>query len=312
MNFILLIIGFIILIKCADWFVIGTSRLAKYLKIPSLIVGLTIVSLGTSTPEAAISITASLKNMNDLSLGNVVGSNISNLLLVLGICGLFGSISLKKKLIKRDFRFLIFSSLILFLLTCIFFLSGKTYGTITRINGLLLLGFLILYIYNLINDSKKNNVKDDEVYNFNFKDMFKIMVGIIGLIFGSQLIVNSSVEIAKMFNLSERVISLTLISIGSSLPEIVTSVVAVRKGEGDIALGNVVGSNIFNILFILGLSSFISPIMFEVTIFYDVLVMLFATFIIYFMFLKDKHINFKRGVVLLIIYFCYINFILFR
>jgi len=223
-----------------------------------------------------------------------------------------GNINLKKKLLKRDFRFLIFSNFILLLLTFIFFLSGKTYGNITRINGILLLGFLILYIYNLIGDVKKSNIKDEEIYNFDIKDVVKIIIWIIGLIFGSQLIVNSSIEIAKASNLSERVISLTLISIGSSLPEIVTSLVAVRKGDSDIALGNVVGSNIFNILFILGLSSFISPIVFDVKIFYDVLVMFFATFIIYFMFLKDKHINFKRGIVVLIIYFCYINLILFR
>ena len=312
MSFVLIIIGFILLVKCADWFVEGSSNIAKALRIPALIVGLTIVALGTSAPEAAVSITASIKGMNDISLGNVVGSNISNLLLVLGISGLFGTLTAKKKVMTRDFRFLIFSSVVLLILTFVFYASGEATGIITRINGLMLLGFLILYLYVLIGDTIKSINKTEEKTNFKFKDIILIVVGLIGIIIGGQLVVNSATDIANMFNISERIIGLTIVAIGTSLPEIVTSIVAVKKGESDIAIGNVVGSNIFNILFVLGLSSAISPINFDIKAFLDVFVMLFASVVVYFVLRKHNRVDKKRSLILLLMYALYMVYILIR
>ncbi len=312
MSFVLIIIGFILLVKCADWFVEGSSNIAKALRIPALIVGLTIVALGTSAPEAAVSITASIKGMNDISLGNVVGSNISNLLLVLGLSGLFGTLTAKKKVMTRDFRFLIFSSVVLLILTFAFYVSGDATGIITRINGLMLLGFLILYLYVLIGDTVKSINKTEEKTNFKFKDIILIVVGLIGIIIGGQLVVNSATDIANMFNISERIIGLTIVAIGTSLPEIVTSIVAVKKGESDIAIGNVVGSNIFNILFVLGLSSAISPINFDIKAFLDVFVMVFASVVVYFVLRKHNRVDKKRSLILLLMYALYMVYILIR
>ena len=312
MSFILIIIGFVLLVKCADWFVEGSSNIAKALRIPALIVGLTIVALGTSAPEAAVSITASVKGMNDISLGNVVGSNISNLLLVLGFSGLFGTLTAKKKVMTRDFRFLIFSSVILLIFTFVFYMSGEETGIITRINGLMLLGFLGLYLYVLIGDAIKAINKNEEKIKFNVKDILLMIVGLIGIIIGGQLVVNSATDIANMFNISERIIGLTIVAIGTSLPEIVTSIVAVKKGESDIAIGNVVGSNIFNILFVLGLSSAISPITFGIGSFIDVTVMVVATIAVYTILKKHNQLDKKRGLILLLMYVLYIVYILIR
>lgn len=312
MSFILIIIGFVLLVKCADWFVEGSSNIAKALRIPALIVGLTIVALGTSAPEAAVSITTSVKGMNDISLGNVVGSNISNLLLVLGFSGLFGTLTAKKKVMTRDFRFLIFSSVILLIFTFVFYMSGEKTGIITRINGLMLLGFLGLYLYVLIGDAIKAINKNEEKIKFNVKDILLMIVGLIGIIIGGQLVVNSATDIANMFNISERIIGLTIVAIGTSLPEIVTSIVAVKKGESDIAIGNVVGSNIFNILFVLGLSSAISPITFGIGSFIDVIVMVVATIAVYTILKKHNQLDKKRGLILLLMYVLYIVYILIR
>ena len=273
MSFIVLIIGFILLIKCADWFVDACSNIAKSLGIPSLIIGLTIVALGTSAPEASVSITSSINEMNDISLGNVVGSNISNLLLVLGLGGLFGRITVKKKVLTRDFLYMLFASFLLLILTFIFFLSNEQIGIITRTNGIMLLAFLGLYLYVLTKDMKHQENSLEEKVKFKFEYIVFSLISLLGIIFGGQLVVNSAVIIANKLNVSQNVIALTIIAIGTSLPEIVTSVMAIKKGESDIAIGNILGSNIFNIFFVLGLASAISPITFGIETFYDVLFM---------------------------------------
>jgi len=312
MSFILIIIGLILLIKCADWFVDGCSNIAKSLGIPSLIIGLTIVAFGTSAPEAAVSITASIKGMNDISLGNVVGSNICNLLLVLGLSGLFGSLTAKRKIITRDFIYCIFSSIVLFILSFGFFTSGGTKGVITQTNGLILLCFLGIYLYALIGDALRSVRSSEEKNKFNPKDILLIIIGIIGIILGGQLVVNSATDIANMLNVSQNVIALTIVAIGTSLPELVTSVVASKKGEVDIAIGNVVGSNIFNIFFILGLSSAISPITFGIESFIDIIVMVISSIMVYLLLLKNKRIGNKKGIILLVSYAIYMIYILAR
>ena len=312
MSFILIIIGLFLLVKCADLFVDGCSNVAKALGIPSLIIGLTIVAFGTSAPEAAVSVTASLKGMNDISLGNVVGSNICNLLLILGISGLFGCLTAKRKIVTRDFIYCIFSGIVLFILSFGFFVEGKTEGVITQTNGLILLCFLGIYLYALIGEALRSSRTKEEKTNFKFKDIILIIVGIVGIIFGGQLVVNSATDIANMLNISQNVIALTIVAIGTSLPELVTSVVAAKKGEVDIAIGNVVGSNIFNIFFILGLSCSISPITFGIESFIDIIVMVISSIVVYLLLLKNMRIGNKKGIILLSMYVIYMIYLLAR
>lgn len=312
MDFILLLVGFVLLIKCADLFVDSCSNIAKALGIPSLIIGLTIVAFGTSAPEAAVSVTASLKGMNDISLGNVVGSNLCNLLLVLGVSGLFGSLTAKRKVITRDFIYCIFSSLVLFILSFGFFTSGKTTGVISQTNGLILLCFLGIYLYALIGEALRTSRSKEEKTQFKKMDILYIIIGIAGIVLGGQLVVNSATAIAEMLNISDNVIALTVVAIGTSLPEIVTSVMAVKKGEADIAIGNVVGSNIFNVFFILGLASAISPITFGIESFIDIIVTLMASILVYILILKNMRIGNKKALILLSCYVIYTIYILMR
>ena len=314
MSIILLIIGLVLLIKCADIFVDGCSNVAKALGIPSLIIGLTIVAFGTSAPEAAVSVTASIKGMNDISLGNVVGSNICNLLLVLGISGLGGCLTAKRKIITRDFVYAIFSSIVMFILSFTFFI-GKTKtstGVIDRVDGLILLCFLGIYLYALIGDAVKSARAKEEKGEFSFKDIIYILIGITGIVLGGQLVVNSAKDIAEMLNVSLNVIALTIVAIGTSLPELVTSAIAARKGESDIAIGNVVGSNIFNIFFILGLSATISPITYGFESFIDLIIMLVSSVMVYILTLKNFRIGNKKGLILLGTYALYMIYILMR
>lgn len=312
MNIILIIIGFILLIKCADLFVDGSSKLASSLGIPSLIIGLTIVAFGTSAPEAAVSITASIKGMNDISLGNVVGSNICNLLLVLGLSGLFGCLTAKKKIISRDFIYAIFSSVVLFVLSFSFFKTKNSTGVIDRTDGLILLCFFCIYLYALIGDAINSVRTKDKKEKFEAKNILFMIFGIVGIIVGGNLVVNNATAIAKLFNVSDNVIALTIVAIGTSLPELVTSVVASKKGESDIAIGNVVGSNIFNVFFILGISSFISPITYGFESYMDIIISLVASVFVYILTLKNYRIGNKKGIILLASYAVYIAYILIR
>lgn len=314
LSIILIVIGIILLIKCADLFVDGCSNVAKALGIPSLIIGLTIVAFGTSAPEAAVSVTASIKGMNDISLGNVVGSNICNLLLVLGISGLGGCLTAKKKIITRDFVYAIFASIVMFILSFSFFLGKSTSqtGVIDRVDGLILLCFLGIYLYALIGDAIKSARTKEEKGEFKFKDIIFILVGIAGIIIGGQLVVNSATDLAEMLNVSQNVIALTIVAIGTSLPELVTSAVAAKKGESDIAIGNVVGSNIFNVFFILGLSATISPITYGIESFIDIIIMLISSVMVYLLTLKNFRIGNKKGIILLATYALYMVYILIR
>lgn len=312
MNIVLLALGIFLLIKSADWFVEGSSNLAKSLGISPLIIGLTVVALGTSAPEASISIIASIKGMNDIAISNVVGSNISNLLLILGIGGLFAHITPKKKVMTRDFRFLLFSSVTLLVLNFSFLISGKVEGIITRTNGILLLFFLGLYLYTLFIDSIKDSKDEKERRKFKFLDIVYIIIGAVGLIIGGQFVVNSAVEIASWLKISQNLIALTIVAVGTSLPELATIIVSVKKGEKDIAIGNIVGSNIFNIFFVLGLSSAISPITFGVHAFTDIVIMVIVGFIIYLMLLKNKHIGKKSAIIMLAMYAIYVIYLFIR
>lgn len=314
MNFILIIIGFILLVKCADMFVDGSSNIAKALGIPSLIVGLTIVSFGTSAPEAAISINASLSSANNISIGNAVGSNICNVLLVLGVSALFGKLVTKRQVITRDFVCCIFAGIVLLILASGSFDWITETGVITQTNGLILLCFLMIYVYALVVDVLKNNHNKmfEKKEKFKWTSIIFIVVGMAGIVFGGDLVVDNATKLAAKFGVSDNVVALSLIAIGTSLPELVTSVVAVRKGETDLAIGNVVGSNIFNIFFVLGIASAISPVTFGIETLFDIVFMLCSSMIVYLLVLRSFDIGRKKGVIFILLYLSYMIYIVLR
>ncbi len=312
LNVILLIIGFILLVKGADMFVDGASKLARSIGIPTLIIGLTIVAFGTSAPELAVSCIASIKGNSDISIGNVVGSNICNLLLVLGASALFGCLTCEKKVISRDYMYTLFSFIVLGILMGGFFINGENSGFLSRTNGLILVCFLIIYVYALLQDAKMSIRQKEEKEKFEIKSIIFILIGLVGVIGGGELVVNMATKIARGFGISDSVIALTVVAIGTSLPELVTSVVAVKKGETDLAIGNVLGSCIFNIFLILGVSSFINPLSFDIMTFVDVIIMFISGLVVYFFTRKNNRLGHVKGFIMLAMYVCYIVSLFFR
>lgn len=256
----LLLVGFALLIKGADFFVEGASSLARRLRIPSLVVGLTIVALGTSSPELAVSISASLNGQNSMAVSNVIGSNVFNLLGVLGICALIIPLGVTKDILRRDYPVSIFTSLLFLGMLLLFGASGE----ITRWEALLLLVLMFGYLAWTVVSAMKNRGSSDENQQAKpfvwWKCALFIVGGAAGIIFGGSLVVDHASSLGKAANMSDSLVGLTICAVGTSLPELVTSIAACKKGENDMAIGNVVGSNILNILCILGISGAISPI----------------------------------------------------
>lgn len=279
---IFIILGFILLIKGADFLVDGSSKIAKKFHIPEIIIGLTIVSIGTSMPELFVSITSAIEGYPDMAVGNVIGSNLCNLLLILGLSAVIQTIEFKKetRLIETPLTLLV---------TIILFVLCNIGADITRGEGIFLICLFVLFIIYTIYMGKKGEefenkdilveVQTNKNYS-TMKSIFLIVLGIIGLKIGGDLVVNHSITIAKALNISEKVISLTIIAIGTSLPELVTSVTAAFKGDSDIAIGNILGSNIFNILLILGVSSVITPIKYSVSYNNQILVLIIGTILL--------------------------------
>lgn len=271
-NILLIIIGFILLIKGADFLVDGASQIAKKFHIPEIVIGLTIVAIGTSMPELVVSVTSAIEGHSDLSIGNVVGSNIANMFLILGACAIIKPLIFKKETRLFEIPFTIFSTMLLFFL-CV---NGtdEQINIITKEEGLILLIFCILFIiYNLIMAKKGEEFdKEGQILEIKTNDkkispawesIFGIVIGIIGLKLGGDLVVDNSVEIAKILGISEKLISLTIVAFSTSLPELITSISATKKGETDMAIGNILGSQIFNILLIIGVSAFLTPIVYS-------------------------------------------------
>ena len=310
MDYIILILGFILLIKGADVFVDSASNIAKKFKIPSIIVGLTIVSIGTSTPELAVSLISSIEGSNGIAIGNVLGSNIFNTLMVLGITAIIMPILIKKSTMFKEYLVNIVVSLGLLILTFGRTLFNKE-AELSRISGIILLIGCIIYTFYLIKTAKNSDAEEEEE-----KDINKIAIGIIGIVVGGNLVVNSSSSIAYSFGLSDKLIGLTIVAMGTSLPELVTSIVAAIKGENDIAIGNVLGSNIFNILLILGVSSTINPILVRSSLIVDMIFLIFISIILgIFMFTGKKEklsLGKIEGLVLVLLYICYMVFIIYR
>ena len=322
MDYILLIIGFVLLIKGADFFVDGSSSVAKILKVPTIIIGLTVVAFGTSMPELSVSVTAALRGSNDLAVSNVLGSNIFNLLVVLGCCALVKPVAAKWSLLKKEFPFSILITIILLLVDSDFsimkILDGNQGFVLGRWAGLLFLILFVLYIYATVKSALRSRAEAKDMEEEEYKTMSPlksgvyIVIGLIGIVWGGNLVVDSASNIALTFGWSQTFIGLTIVALGTSLPELVTSVVAARNGENDLAVGNVVGSNIFNILLILGVSSFITPITLDVTAVYDTIILIIASIIVYVSAISKREIQRKEGILFLVCYFAFFLYVFMR
>lgn len=320
MDYILLLLGFLLLIKGADAFVDGSSSVAKILKIPTIIIGLTVVAFGTSMPEFSVSLTAAMKGSNDLAVSNVLGSNIFNLLVVLGACSLIQPVQAKSSLLKKEFPFSIFIAVILLLLDSDFSISkvleGKGTFTLGRLGGILFLILFAVFLYATVKTAlrSRDEMVDEEEYKVMspIKSALYIIIGLAGIIWGGDLVVDSACNIAETFGLSQTFIGLTIVAVGTSLPELVTSMVAAGKGENDLAVGNVVGSNIFNILLILGASATIKPIALDITAVYDTLILVVASLIVYLCALSKREIKKGEGAIFLLCYLVFFAYVLTR
>ena len=304
MSYLLLVTGFILLIKGADFFVEGSSSLAQILKVPSVIIGLTIVAMGTSAPEASVSINAALAGNNDIAISNIVGSNIFNGLVVVGVCAFLSGFKTNSDILKRDMPLNILVTFIL----CLMFLDGK----LSRFEGCILFTGMILYIASMIYHTIKNKEEEQPEKMFSLsKSIFYIIAGLAAVIFGGDLVVDNACIIAKNFGVSQNFIGLTIVAIGTSLPELVTSIVATKKGDSGLALGNAVGSNLFNILFILGFSAIISPLHVLNESIIDCILLLGSS-ILLFIFAKTKQQMTKlEGCFCIVLYSIYMLYLLF-
>ena len=315
LNIVLLIVGMALLIKGADFFVDGASNIAKALKIPSLIIGLTLVSLGTSMPEASVSINSAISNMNDMSVGNVVGSNIFNTLLILGFSAIFVPLVIDSDMKKFDIPIMILFSGLLILFSFII-----TPLILDRLEAITMLVLFVGYMIFLIMRAKKAKptLKEKEEDNKEEKkkpiwlSILLVVFGVAGIIFGGNIVVNNASKIAIRLGMSEILVGLTIVAVGTSLPELVTSIVAAFKKENDIAVGNAVGSNIFNIVFILGTSATISPLIISSEAIYDMLVMTAAGIILMLIALFSKKMNKWQGVAMFLCYVAYLTYIIIR
>lgn len=305
MEYILLLVGFVLLIKGADFFVDGASSIAGKLKVPSLIIGLTVVSIGTSLPEAAVSISASLSGSNSISLGNVIGSNVFNLLMVVGVSSMILPIITDKDILKRDMPFNIGITIALLVMLLD--------GDLSRLDAAILLVVLAAYMVILIRSALKNRLEGDnpKVYSW-LKSILLSVVGAAAIIGGGNLVVESAKTIALNLGMGETLVGLTIVAIGTSLPELVTSVVAARKGDSGIAMGNVVGSCIFNILFILGMAGVISPMTADATFFIDTGILIAISAIMLLFAFTKKKTDRIEGTICVLMYAAYTAYIIMR
>ena len=299
MQIIFLCVGFVMLVKGADWFVDGSSRIATKFGIPQLVIGLTIVAMGTSAPEAAVSITAALKGNADITVGNIVGSNILNILIILGITALITPLAVAKSTIKIEIPFMIAVTLLLL---------GMGYnGTISLFEGIILLIVFLIYLgYLFLLAKKDKDESEEDIKKISItKALIWTIVGLFFIVYGSNVTVDAATEIAQILGLSERFIGLTIVALGTSLPELFTSVSAARKRNADIAIGNIVGSNIFNILFVVGVSASIIPVPFATGFRFDATLAIIAALLLLICSIKDKKLKRWSGGLMLLLYAVY-------
>lgn len=323
LNIVLLLVGFVLLVKGADYFVEGSSYVARALKVPDMIVGLTIVSIGTSAPELAVSVAAAIKGENAIAISNVIGSNLFNLLMVLGICAVIQPIHVKSSVMKREFPLSILLGILLLVLIADEVMpwnhavyAGDNIGALGRKSGFGLLAIMVVFVIFLVVSTmkeRKNLEAGEKPKKMNpLLCLLYIVGGVAAIVYGGDVVVDNAKEIALALGMTDSLIGLTIVAMGTSLPELVTSVVAARKGSNDMAVGNVVGSNIFNILLVLGLSAAISPMAVLETSAIDLCILAVTSIVSYLMILKDKSIGRFRGVIMIGMYLVYMAYAIVR
>ncbi len=306
-NLLMLALGFVLLVKGADWFVDGAAGIANKFKIPQLIIGLTIVAMGTSAPEAAVSISAALKGSAEITIGNIVGSNILNILIILGLTAVITPVAVAKSTIRVDIPFMLAISILL--------LVQGLDGSVTLLDGIVLLVVFAGYLTYLVVNARKNpeQLEEEQIKNQSiWMCLLWTAIGLVAIILGSNFSVDAASNIARILGLSERFIGLTIVALGTSLPELVTSVMAARKGNADIAIGNIVGSNIFNILFVVGLSSVIVSVPFASAFIVDMIVAIGAGVLLWIFSLHKKKLIPIHGVVFLLAYAGYFAYLMMK
>lgn len=314
LNTVLLILGFVVLIKGADLFVDGASGIASNLKVPKMLIALTIVAFGTSAPELAVSIKSIISGNGDIVLGNVIGSNILNVFLIIGISAIFHSLTVKNDTVKKELPITMLITTLFAVLLSDHVFDKTIKNNFTRGDGIILLLFFSVFIYYLISVSRKKEQKEiqEEKVLPIFKSIVFTVLGLTGIIIGSNFVVDSASFIAKALGVTERLISLTIIALGTSLPELVTSITATRKGEYDIAIGNVVGSNIFNIGMVIGIpTSIIGGIGIINFNYIDISVMIIASVLLFMFSHNDYKISRKEGILFLIVFAIYYGYVIF-
>ena len=312
MDVFFLLLSIVVIVKGSDMLVDGCVNLAKFLRVPTLVIGLTVVAIATGVPEIAISITSSIKGSNGLLLGNLLGSNMFNILFILGLIALIKPLLVKREIIIKNYLFALLSCFVLFVISYDVYFGDEAYNVITRSEGILLLCFAGIFLYSTIlgvMDEKRLKVEKGK---FTSKDAVWILIGILMVAISSEVIVNSSVNISKWFGISENLIGLTVIAVGTNLPELVTSVVAVRKGEIDMAIGNLVGTNIYNIFLILGMAATINPIAISPSSFMDIIILAITSIIVYIFIQHKKDINKREGMLMIGLYIAYIVYVVIR
>lgn len=303
----LLAIGFLMLVKGADWFVEGAAKIADRFGIPQLVIGLTIVAMGTSAPEAAVSLTSALRGSAEITIGNVVGSNILNVLLILGLTGAITVVTVQKSTIRYEIPFVI-------LISAFLAAVGLKDNVVSRLEGIILILLMVAYLLYLLMMAKKGNdcveeVEGAEEGESNWKLVGLVIVGLGLIVFGSDVTVDAATELARIFGMSERLIGLTIVAFGTSLPELVTSVTAAIKGKPDLAVGNIVGSNIFNILFVVGVTAVITPVAYVASFTVDSIACI-ATVVLLLICVLRGRLERKGGIALLVGYVAYFIYLI--
>ena len=317
LEYILLVIGFVLLIKGADYFVEGASNIAVKLNVSPLLVGLTIVALGTSSPEATVAILAALEGSPGVVLGNVIGSNIVNITVVVGLTALIAPLTVQSETVRKEIPFAMLAAIVLMILMADVALQGASANIINRGDGIIILLFFSVFLYYVFEMARKNRSSTVEKVDADtgeswLKNILFTIGGLIAIIIGGEMVVSSATEIALSLGMSEALVGLTIVAIGTALPEIMTSVTAALKGKGDMAIGNVVGSNIFNIFFVTGTASTVAPIAAESKLFFDGWVMVGLTVLLLIFSRTHFKIGRREGAVLLLAYITYLVYIIMR
>ena len=300
---ILLVVGFTMLVKGADWFVDGAAGIAARFGIPQLVIGLTIVAMGTSLPEAAVSITAASAGNAGITIGNIIGSNILNILIILGLTAVITTVAVQRSTVKWEMPFM-------HVITIVLAVLGFTGGTIVLWEGIVLWGLFLVYLGYLFRMTQNGSDEEEEELLPLWKQLLMLVVGMVAIVWGSDVTVDNATIIAEMLGMDDRLIGLTVVAFGTSLPELVTSVTAARKGKADIAIGNIVGSNVFNILFVVGTTALITPVIFEKRFLIDSAIALAAGLLLWFGVMKELKLKRPIGIVMLLAYAAYFVYLL--